>query len=87
MRTTIDLSDEQRSLLLAMAGKRRLRGYSLLVQEALAQYLHLPKPKGRPGRRKIPPESGSALSFFSDGFSTGRRDGAESHDDYIYRSR
>lgn len=39
MRTTIELTDEQRARLLALAAKRRLRGYSTLIQEALARYL------------------------------------------------
>ena len=89
MRTTIELSDEQRSALLALAGKRRLRGYSSLVQEALAQYLGLASPAASlPGRKeKEAPRRQALLGFFSDGFKTGRRDGAESHDDYIYRGR
>lgn len=87
MRTTIELSDEQRSALLALAGKRGLRGYSSLVQEALARYLGLPMPMpvarpARPGKR-----AGRLLSFLKSGFSTGRKDGAESHDEHIYRGR
>lgn len=39
MRTTIELTDDQRARLLALAAKRRLRGYSSLVHEALEQYL------------------------------------------------
>ena len=39
MRTTIELSDDQRAKLLALAAKRRLRGYSALIQEALERYL------------------------------------------------
>ena len=39
MRTTIELTDEQRAKLLALAATRRLRGYSPLIQEALERYL------------------------------------------------
>jgi len=39
MRTTIELSEEQRSELLRLAAKRGLKGFSLLVQEALDEYL------------------------------------------------
>jgi len=39
MRTTIELTDDQRAKLLALAAKRRLRGYSALIQEALERYL------------------------------------------------
>ncbi|PWB79511.1 MAG: hypothetical protein C3F08_06595 [Candidatus Methylomirabilota bacterium] len=39
MRTTIELTDDQRARLLALAAKRRLRGYSSLIHEALEQYL------------------------------------------------
>lgn len=86
MRTTIDLSDEQRAALLAMAARRGLRGYSSLVQEALAKYLGVPASRagtgkaGRRGRAKL-------LDFLCDGFSTGREDGSSRHDDYIYRGR
>ena len=39
MRTTIELTDDQRARLLALAAKRRLRGYSVLIYEALERYL------------------------------------------------
>ncbi|CBE67358.1 MAG: hypothetical protein F9K13_08390 [Candidatus Methylomirabilis oxygeniifera] len=39
MRTTIELTDDQRARLLALAAKRRLRGYSVLIHEALERYL------------------------------------------------
>ena len=90
MRTTIELSDEQRSALLALAGRRGLRGYSSLVAEALAQYLGLapsPAPAARSRKEKPARAADALLSFFADGFKTGRRDGSESHDDYIYRGR
>jgi Arc/MetJ family transcription regulator len=39
MRTTIELTEEQRSELLRLAAKRGLKGFSHLVQEALDEYL------------------------------------------------
>lgn len=39
MRTTIELTDEQHQALAAVARRRGLRGFSALVQEALAAYL------------------------------------------------
>ncbi|MDI6711211.1 MAG: hypothetical protein QME76_11125 [Bacillota bacterium] len=39
MRTTIELSNEKRAKLLALAARRGLRGYSQLVNEALDAYL------------------------------------------------
>jgi len=39
MRTTIELTEEQRSELLRLAAKRGLKGFSPLVQEALNEYL------------------------------------------------
>lgn len=39
MRTTIEISDRHRSVLLALAAKRGMRGYSEIVQEALDQYI------------------------------------------------
>lgn len=85
MRTTIELTDEQRSALLALAGKRGLRGYSSLVQEALAQYLASPAVLPKKKRTTAGRKGADLLSFLDDGFSTGRKDGALRHDDYIYR--
>ncbi len=84
MRTTIELTDEQRAALMALAGKRRLRGYSPLVQEALTQYLGLPpvRPKAKSPKNKT---TSSFLDFLKEEWSDGRTDGAERHDDYIYR--
>lgn len=90
MRTTVELTDEQRAALAALACKRGIRGYSSLVQEALAQYLGLPAPRAPQAAKKENPSSGNRkrlLGFLKDGFTTGRRDGAASHDDYIYRGR
>jgi metal-responsive CopG/Arc/MetJ family transcriptional regulator len=39
MRTTIDITDEQRGQLLELAARRGEKGFSRLVQEALDQYL------------------------------------------------
>jgi len=39
MRTTIELSDDLRSRLLAMAARRGDKGFSHLVQEAVERYL------------------------------------------------
>jgi len=39
MRTTIDLTSEQRAELLRIAAKRSMKGFSSLVQEALDEYL------------------------------------------------
>lgn len=89
MRTSIELTDEQRAALLTLAGRRGLRGYSSLVQEALAQYLGLPAPLQAPTSKEEPlaKDRKRLLRFFDDGFRTGRRDGSESHDDYIYRGK
>ncbi len=42
MRTTIELTDDHRAKLLALAAKRRLRGFSSLIREALDRYLEEP---------------------------------------------
>ena len=39
MRTTIELTDEQRAELLKIAGDRGIKGFSSIVQEALDEYL------------------------------------------------
>jgi len=39
MRTTVEISDEQRSRLLELAARRGEKGFSRLVQEALDAYL------------------------------------------------
>lgn len=39
MRTTIDLTDEQRASLLDLAARRGEKGFSRLVQEAIDRYL------------------------------------------------
>ena len=39
MRTTIDIPDRMREELLALAAKRRMRGYSKIFKEAIELYL------------------------------------------------
>lgn len=39
MRTTVQLRDDQREQLAALAARRGMRGYSMLIQEALDRYL------------------------------------------------
>jgi predicted transcriptional regulator len=39
MRTTIELSDEQRAELMRLAARRHLKGFSVIVQEAVDAYL------------------------------------------------
>lgn len=51
MRTTVELRDDQREKLGALAARRGLRGYSTLIQEAVDAYL----------RRQITPEERLAL--------------------------
>ena|SRR4030042_1926182 len=46
MRTTIELSDDHRSALHSLAARRRLRGYSKLIQEAIDFYIR-EKVRGR----------------------------------------
>lgn len=86
MRTTIELTDEQRSALLALAGKRGLRGYSSLVQEALALYLGTSAPAAPPPRTRRKKRD-RFMEFLKEGSPVGHKDGAEAHDDYIYRRR
>jgi Arc/MetJ family transcription regulator len=47
MRTTIEMSDEQRAQLLQIAARRGMKGFSALVQEALDAYL-----KGNAGKNE-----------------------------------
>jgi metal-responsive CopG/Arc/MetJ family transcriptional regulator len=39
MRTTVELTDEQRAELLRLAAKKGIKGFSQLVQEAVDEYL------------------------------------------------
>ena len=47
MRTTIELNDDARSKLLALAARRGDKGFSKIVQEALDRYLHDEDATGR----------------------------------------
>jgi len=47
MRTTIELSDDHRSVLHYLSAQRRLRGYSKLIQEAIDFYIKEKLEKGR----------------------------------------
>jgi len=50
MRTTIELTDDLRARLLALAAKRKLRGYSTIVREVLERHLDEAPEEGRTGR-------------------------------------
>jgi len=39
MRTTIEISDEHRGILLSLAAQKGLRGYSRIIQEAIDYYI------------------------------------------------
>lgn len=41
MRTTVEITEEQRARLLELAARRRVKGFSSLIQEALDHYLAL----------------------------------------------
>ena len=53
MRTTIEITDEQRARLVEMAARRGMKGFSLLVQEALEQYLRGEHEKGAARRAAL----------------------------------
>jgi hypothetical protein len=46
MRTTIEMRDEHRAALLEIAARRRLKGFSVLVEEAVESYLKGDAAKG-----------------------------------------
>jgi hypothetical protein len=63
MRTTVELSDDHRSMLLFLTARRGLRGYSKLIEEAIDFYIkektaqkdsfkHLLKMKGSWGKEE-----------------------------------
>ena len=52
MRTTIELSDEHRSLLHSLAAQKGLRGYSKVIQEAVDLYIS-EKTTGRNGMKRL----------------------------------
>jgi predicted transcriptional regulator len=47
MRTTIELTDEQRAELVRLAAARRLKGFSSIIQEAVDEYLKRQGGRGR----------------------------------------
>lgn len=50
MRTTVELSDEIRARLLELAARRGERGFSALVEEAVARFLEEEEKRGRAAR-------------------------------------
>lgn len=61
MRTTVELSDEIRARLMEMAARRGERGFSALVEEAVARYL-----EEEEERRRLAREARSVLGTLSD---------------------
>lgn len=61
MRTTIELSDEIRARLLELAARRGERGFSALVEEAVARYL-----EEEEARRRRVDEARSVLGAMKD---------------------
>ena len=53
MRTTIEIGDEQRARLLEAAAKRGEKGFSSIVQEALAQYFEAEKDRKEKARSAL----------------------------------
>lgn len=51
MRTTVELSDEVRAKLLELAARRGERGFSALVEEAVARYLEEEEERRERARR------------------------------------
>jgi len=51
MRTTVEITDEQRARLLALAARRGEKGFSGLVREAVEQYLAISEERERESRR------------------------------------
>ncbi len=56
MRTTVEIPDEQRARLLKLAADRGEKGFSRLIQEAVARYL-----SDDPDREKVVSEAVSVL--------------------------
>lgn len=54
MRTTIDIPDRMRAEVLALAAKRRMRGYSKIIQEAIELYLRETRKKEKIKRLRHP---------------------------------
>lgn len=61
MRTTVEITDEQRAKLLELAAERGEKGFSTLVQEAIDHYLH-----ENAGRRKLVKAALSVLGTLDD---------------------
>jgi predicted CopG family antitoxin len=61
MRTTVEISDEQRSQLLKLAAQRGEKGFSSLIREALDLYM-----KQHRGRREAVARALKAEGSFSD---------------------
>ncbi len=53
MRTTIELKDEQRAALLALAARRKKKGFSELIGEAVDVYLKSLRQEERKRRRAV----------------------------------
>ena len=53
MRTTVEISPEQRARLMEMAARRGVKGFSKLVQEALDAYLSAAAGEGEKRRRAL----------------------------------
>lgn len=53
MRTTVEISDEHRARLLAIAGARGVKGFSRIVDEALALYLEHDAARERDRQRAL----------------------------------
>ena len=53
VRTTVEISDEQRSRLLELAARRGEKGFSRIVQEALDAYLQAADGLDEPRRRAL----------------------------------
>ena len=62
MRTTVEISDEQRARLLQLATERGEKGFSRLVQEALELYL-----RENQARRKRVEAARATLGSFTEG--------------------
>lgn len=61
MRTTIEITDEQRAKLLEAAAKRGEKGFSSIVQEALSQYF-----AAQDGRKEVVRKAVAAIGTIPD---------------------
>lgn len=61
MRTTIEITDEQRAKLLEAAAKRGEKGFSSIVQEALSQYF-----AAQDGRKEVIRKAVAAIGTIPD---------------------